>query len=160
MALMDISIISTALYTISVDFHDYRQTIWAALSYTLADISCAVFSTRLSDVFGRKTMILTSFLFFTCFSFAAGFAQTVEQLTIFRTLQGVGGTGLYALTMVICPAISPPKLLPLVVSSMGFTIAVAGVCGPVLGGVITGTTTWRWIFWLKYDESRASSLQG
>jgi MFS family permease len=51
--------------------------------------------------------------------------------------------------MVICPEIAPPKYLNLVVGLLGFTIAVAGVMGPVLGGVITGTTTWRWIFWLK-----------
>jgi len=146
---MDMSIISTSLFTISVDFADYNPTIWAALAYTLADIGCAVFFTRLSDVFGRKTMSLASFFFFTCFSLACGFAQTVEQLIIFRTLQGIGDTGLYALTMVICPEISPPKFLPLVVGILDATVAIAGVWGPVLGGVITGTTSWRWIFWLK-----------
>jgi len=80
---------------------------------------------------------------------ACGFAQTAEELIIFRILQGIGGTGLYSLTMVICPEISPPKFLPLVVGILGATVVIAGVCGPVLGGVITGTTTWRWIFWLK-----------
>jgi MFS family permease len=88
MALMDMSIISTALFTISVDFKNYRLTIWAALAYILADIGCAVFFTRLADVFGRKQILLTSFFFFTVFSLACGFSQTVEQLIIFRTLQG------------------------------------------------------------------------
>ena len=149
MALMDMSIISTALYTISVDFNNYRLTIWAALAYILADIGCAIFFTRLADVFGRKQILLTSFIFFTIFSLACGFSQTVEQLIIFRTLQGIGGTGLYSLAMVICPEISPPKYLHHVVSAIGATVAISGVMGPVLGGVITGTTTWRWIFWLK-----------
>lgn len=150
MALMDMSIISTALYTISLDFSNYDLTIWAALSYILADIGCCVFFTRLSDVFGRRQMVLTSFIFFTAFSLACGLAQTVEQLILFRALQGIGGTGLYSLCMVICPEISPPRFLPAVVGLLGATIAVAGVCGPVLGGVITGGTTWRWIFWIKY----------
>jgi MFS family permease len=149
MALMDMSIISTALYTISSDFHNYGLTIWAALSYILADIGCAVFFTRLSDVFGRRQMVLASFFFFTIFSLACGLAQSVEQLIVFRALQGIGGTGLYSLCMVICPEISPPKFLPMVVTVIGATVAIAGVCGPVLGGVITGTTTWRWIFWIK-----------
>jgi MFS family permease len=146
---MDMSIISTALFTISVDFKSYRQTIWAALAYILADLGCAVFFTRLADVFGRKQMLLASFSFFTVFSLACGFSQTVEQLIVFRTLQGIGGTGLYSLTMVISPEISPPKYLHHVVSAIGATVAVAGVMGPVLGGIITGNTTWRWIFWLK-----------
>lgn len=94
--------------------------------------------------------MLTSFLFFTVFSLACGFAQTSTQLVVFRTLQGIGGTGLYALTMVICPEISPPRFLPFVVGTLGLTAALAGVCGPVVGGVITGTTTWRWIFWIKW----------
>ena len=155
---MDLSIISTALYTISVDFQDYRMTIWAALSYILADIGCAVFFTRMSDVFGRKQMALTSFFFFTCFSLGCGFAQTVEQLILLRALQGIGGTGLYSLTMVICPEIAPPRLLPVVVSLLGCTVAVSGVCGPVLGGIITGNTTWRWIFWIKYACTSPQSL--
>ncbi|KAH6677569.1 major facilitator superfamily domain-containing protein [Halenospora varia] len=149
LTLMDMSIMSTALYTISVEFDNYNHTIWAALAYILADIGCGVCFTRLADVYGRKMMILTSFFFFTCFSLACGLAQTVEQLIIFRTLQGIGGAGLYSLTMVICPEISPPKFLPLVVGSLGAAVAVAAVCGPVLGGVITGSTTWRWIFWLN-----------
>ena len=109
---------------------------------------CRIFH-QACHVFGRRQILLTSFFFFTCFSLACGFSQTVEQLILFRTLQGIGGTGLYSLAMVICPEIAPPKYLHLVVGLLGFTIAVAGVMGPVLGGVITGTTTWRWIFWLK-----------
>ncbi|EPE31907.1 MFS general substrate transporter [Glarea lozoyensis ATCC 20868] len=149
LTLMDMSIISTALYTISLEFQNYDHTIWAALSYILADIGCGVCFTRLADVYGRKNMVLSAFFFFTCFSLGCGFAQSVEQLIIFRTLQGIGGAGLYSLTMVICPEISPPRLLHYVVGSLGATVAVAGVCGPVLGGVITGGTTWRWIFWLN-----------
>jgi MFS family permease len=102
-------------------------------------------------------MVLSAFFFFTCFSLGCGFAQSVEQLIIFRTLQGIGGAGLYSLTMVICPEISPPRLLHYVVGSLGATVAVAGVCGPVLGGVITGGTTWRWIFWLKYATASLSN---
>ena len=143
MALMDISIISTCLYTISIEFNDYRKTIWAALAYTLADIAFSVFVSRLSDVLGRKAVILISFFIFTCFSLASGLAHTAVQLIIFRTIQGVGGTGLYALTILLSRELPPAKVRPLVVSMTSMCVACAGVCGPVIGGLIVGNTTWR-----------------
>lgn len=125
---------------------------------TLIDSGCGVCFTRLADVYGRKIMVLSAFFFFACFSLGCGLAQSVEQLIIFRTFQGIGGAGLYSLTMVICPEISPSRFLHIVVGSLGATVAIAGVCGPVLGGVITGNTTWRWIFWLKYAAASPSNV--
>lgn len=67
-----------------------------------------------------------------------------------RVLQGIGGSGLYSLTFVILPEVSPPELAQATGALAGAVVAVAGVLGPVLGGVITRYTTWRWIFWIKY----------
>lgn len=84
--------------------------------------------------------MLTSFLFFTVFSLASGLSRSVEQLILFRALQGIGGTGLYSLCMVICPEISPPKFLPIVISVLEFTVATTGVCNPVLRNGYSGSS--------------------
>jgi MFS family permease len=94
-------------------------------------------------------MVLTSIIIFSAFSLGCGFSHTLNQLIVCRAFQGIGGAGMYSLTMVVFPEISPPKVLPMISGIIGMVVAVSGVCGPILGGAITGSTTWRWIFWFK-----------
>lgn len=93
--------------------------------------------------------MLAAFTVFLAFSLGCGFAQSLEQLIAFRTFQGIGGSGLYVLTMIIALELSTPKTWPLVSGLVGATIAIAGVLGPVLGGVFTERASWRWVFWVK-----------
>jgi MFS family permease len=86
---------------------------------------------------------------FLAFSIGCGFSQSLDQLIACRALQGVGGSGIYSLTMIIFPEISPPKMAKWIASLAGAVVAISGVLGPVLGGVITHYTTWRWVFWIK-----------
>lgn len=104
---------------------------------------------RLADSQGRKPVIVLSFLVFATFSLACGWSKSMTQLIIFRALQGMGGAGLYSMSMVVFPEISPPRLIPLVSTIMGAVVATAGISGPILGGVLTTDANWRWIFWLK-----------
>jgi MFS family permease len=109
----------------------------------------SVIFARLSDVTGRMGAVMLAFLIFTVFSLACGLARTLIQLIVFRALQGIGGSGLYSMTMVVFPEISPPKVYPIMSGVIGAVIAIGGVLGPVLGGLITHYSTWRWIFLLK-----------
>lgn len=110
--------------------------------------------TRISEVFNRKTAVIVSFIIFIAFSLACGWAKTMTQLIIFRTLQGAGGSGLYTLSMVILPEIAPIKLLPAISGIVGAVVAVAGVSGPIFGGLLASYSSWRWCFWMKYVSSR------
>lgn len=102
---------------------------------------------------GRRWAVVSAFSVFLIFSLACGFAQTLDQLIVFRAFQGVGGSGLYALTLILSLEISTPKTLPVISGLVGATIAVAGILGPILGGVLTERASWRWIFWIKYVSS-------
>lgn len=82
-------------------------------------------------------------------SLGCGFSRSLETLIACRAIQGIGGAGMYSLTLVVLPEISPLKMLPFISALVGLIVAIAGVLGPVLGGVISSSTTWRWIFWLK-----------
>lgn len=67
----------------------------------------------------------------------------MNQLICFRGIQGIGGAGLYSMTMVTFPEISPPSMMPVISSIVGAIVALASVCGPTLGGVLTTEASWR-----------------
>jgi len=93
--------------------------------------------------------VLSALAIFVTFSIGGGLAQSIEQLIVFRTLQGIGGAGLYALAIILLIEVSTEKLLPLTSSLIGASIAIAGVLGPVVGGLFTSYVSWRWVFWIN-----------
>ena len=149
LSLMDTAIVSTALYTISGEFGNFRISSWVILAYTLADVGSAVMIARIADVLGRKLVVVCAFIIFAAFSLACGWSKSMNQLITFRAVQGIGGAGLYSMTMVIFPEVSPPSMMPLISTILGAVVAIAGVTGPILGGVLTTDASWRWIFWIK-----------
>lgn len=149
LSLLDTSIVATALYSISTSFSAPHTTTWVALSYTLSYLSFAVPFANLSDVIGRRAAWLLAFTIFFAFSLACGFAKTLMQLVGLRAVQGVGGSGLYSLTMIIMPEIVSEDNRKWIGAVVGLVVAVAGVMGPVVGGVITRFASWRWVFWIK-----------
>jgi MFS family permease len=153
LSLLDTSIVATALYSIGKDLGDLRLVTWVALAYTLAYVGCAVPFARISDVTGRRSAFMASFIIFFAFSIGCGFSNSLPQLIACRTLQGIGGSGLYSLTMIIFPEISPPKMRKFIGAFAGMVVAISGILGPILGGIITHYATWRWVFWIKYVES-------
>ncbi len=104
---------------------------------------------RLSDALGRKTIVCTSFAIFLAASMGCAAAKSLDQLIGFRAAQGVGGAGLYSMAMITYPELSPPSKVVLVTSTLGAIVALAGVCGPVLGGLLTKYVGWRYAFWIK-----------
>lgn len=104
---------------------------------------------RVSDVVGRKAVVCMSFFLFLVASLACGFASSLEQLIGFRAAQGIGGAGLYSMAMIIYPELTPPGLVPAISAVVGLIVALAGVSGPIIGGLLTTYASWRWAFWIK-----------
>lgn len=98
----------------------------------------------IADIIGRFQAYLLALVIYLVFSIACGFAQTLNQLIAFRTLQGLGGSGLYALGVVIWPEMSTLSQKRWLGAAVGMILAVAGAVGPLLGGAITSEATWRW----------------
>lgn len=147
--LVDTSIVATSLHSIGVEFGEPQNLNWVALAYTLAYLSCAVTFTRISDIVGRRVAFMAAEVIFFAFSLGCGFAQSLTQLIIFRALQGLGGSGLYSLSMVILPELVPEDLERYMGGVIGLVLAGSGVLGPVLGGILTNYASWRWIFWVN-----------
>lgn len=149
MSMLDSSIVATSLFTIGTEFDDLERMNWIALAYTLSYLGCAAFFSRMTDVIGRRDAFLVAFVVFFAFSLGCGFAQSMDALIACRALQGVGGSGLYSVTMITLPELSPDHLRKWIASIIGIVIAMAGVLGPVLGGILTEYASWRWVFWVK-----------
>lgn len=95
-------------------------------------IGFAVIFARISDGIGRKAASIVAWVFFAAFSLGAGLSQSMTQLIAFRTLQGIGGSGLFSLCMIVLPQITPVRLWGL----MSGLVGTAFVCSYVLGNYL------------------------
>lgn len=150
LSLIDATVVATMLVDISAEYKDFKASSWVVLAYTLTEVGFAVAMARLSDCLGRKVVCISSFVIFLAASMGCGASTNLDQLIGFRAAQGVGGAGLYAIALISFPELSPPSKIVIVSSAMGAIVALAGVCGPVIGGLLTTYVGWRYVFWIKY----------
>lgn len=143
---VETSITATALVKIGIYFNDSYTANWVVLSYLLTYMGFSVIFARLSDAIGRKFAILLSWLIFGFFSLASGLSTSLTQLIIFRSFQGIGGSGLFTMAMTVAPQVTPVKYWGLLSGSLGAALACSSLIGPIAGGVITQRFGWRWIY--------------
>ncbi|KAK4178879.1 putative multidrug resistance protein [Triangularia setosa] len=145
---LDTSIVSTALFRIASEFSNTQDTPWTILSYLLTYMSFAVGFSKLSDIYGRKAILLTAWVLFTLGSVWCGWAGSMPQLIAGRAVQGVGGSGLYSLAQV-CLVEQGPARPEVVGGLVGITLSVSFVLGPIMGGGISDAWKWRGVFWVN-----------
>lgn len=133
LSMMDSSIVSTALISISYSFDNFVDVTWVVQAYLLSYMAFTVLFARVSDCIGRRNSLLVAWTIFTVFSLGCGLSKSLNTLIAFRVLQGVGGSGLYCMMMVILPDITPTKLLPLMSAMIGVCFASGAALGPILG---------------------------
>ncbi|KAK2930366.1 hypothetical protein FoTM2_010707 [Fusarium oxysporum f. sp. vasinfectum] len=146
---LETTIVSTTLDTIAKHFNDEREYSWIVTAYMVTFNGFLLLHARLSDVFGRFTVFYACLAIFALFSGVCGAAQSMTQLIVFRAFQGLGASGLFSLTMVIVPDITPDRWLGLYSGVVSSVFAFSSVLGPVLGGVLAQHSTWRWVFLLN-----------
>ncbi|KAF9999999.1 hypothetical protein BGZ80_002942 [Entomortierella chlamydospora] len=139
LASLDGTIIATALPRIASDFRAQSEMSWVATAYLLT------FS-KFSDIFGRKAMILFASVSFMVGSAGAGGARSMTMLIIFRAIQGLGGSGLLSIVLIIISDIFPLEERPKYQSIIWSVFGISSVIGPLLGGVFVQQVSWRWCF--------------
>ena len=102
----------------------------------------------MSDIFGRKSIVLLDFGLFIVFSAACGAAHTFTQLVVFRAFQGIGAAG-YTLCSIVFLELIPEEKYVKYNAAISIVYALSLSLGPVLGGVINDHSSWRWVFLLK-----------
>ncbi|KAK8112013.1 uncharacterized protein PG998_008470 [Apiospora kogelbergensis] len=137
LAALDITIVATALPTITRELGaNAAEYSWIGSSYLLASTASGPIWAKLSDVFGRKSALLTANLLF-----MAG--------SIIAALSGLGGGGLTVLVSIVIGDLFELKDRAKYYGMTGMVWAVAAALGPVLGGVFTQKLSWRWCFWIN-----------
>ena len=122
------------------------QITWVLTSFIVAQALMTPLVGWLAVRVGRRRLMLTSIVVFVAASVACGLAQNLEQMIAFRVLQGVGGASFIPLSQAILFDINPPEKHAQAMSVFGAGIVLGPIIGPALGGLITETSSWRWIF--------------
>jgi EmrB/QacA subfamily drug resistance transporter len=156
LAALDQTIVATALPTIGRQFQDVSSLSWVITAYLLASTAVAPVFGTLSDIYGRRAMIIAALSLFIAGSVLCALAPNMTVLILARGLQGLGGGGILPIVQtVISDLVSPRERGQYQAYFSGVWVA-AGIGGPVLGGVFAEHLHWSMIFWINLPLGLAS----
>src|SRR5580704_1816790 len=143
------TIVATALPTIGRAFDDFENLSWVVIAYLLTSTVVAPLYGKLSDIYGRRGMMLVALGVFMAGSVASAAAPSMIMLILGRGLQGIGGGGIVPLAQSIIADAVPPRERGAYQAYTGSVWIIAGAGGPVLGGFLAEHLHWSMIFWLN-----------
>ena len=147
MEVLDISIANVSLQHISGDLAASQdESTWVLTSYLVTNAIVLPISGWLASVIGRKRLFISCIVGFSISSLLCGLAPNLEILILFRAIQGLTGGGLQPLSQSILADSFPPKQRGMAFALFGIAVVFAPAIGPTLGGWITDTSSWRWVF--------------
>ncbi len=149
MSSMDNTIVATAMPTIVGELGGLDKFIWVTSAYMVAEMAGMPIFGKLSDMFGRKRFFMMGMVLFMFGSILCGTAQSIEQLSIYRAIQGIGGGALVPITFTIIFDIFPPEKRGKMGGLFGAVFGLSSIFGPLFGAYITDYISWHWIFYIN-----------
>ncbi|KAF0253177.1 DHA2 family efflux MFS transporter permease subunit, partial [Pseudomonas putida] len=150
MQVLDTTIANVALPTISGNLGvSYEQGTWVITSFAVSNAIALPLTGWLSRRFGEVKLFIWATLLFVLASFLCGIAQSMPELVGFRILQGVVAGPLYPMTQTLLIAVYPPAKRGMALALLAMVTVVAPIAGPILGGWITDSYSWPWIFFIN-----------
>jgi EmrB/QacA subfamily drug resistance transporter len=146
---LDQTIVGTAMPRIMADLGGFAHYTWLATSYLLTSTIALPITGKLTDMYGRKPFFIAGIAVFVLGSLLCGLSQTMTQIIIFRGLQGIGGGIMMANSFTVIGDLFPPAERGKYVGLVTAVFGVSAVIGPTLGGFITDTFSWHWIFYIN-----------
>ncbi len=153
---LDQTVVGVALPKIITDLKGNDLYTWAVAVYLLtATISGPIYG-KLSDLFGRRPIFIWAVGLFLVASVLAGLSQEMWQFILFRGLQGLGGGAVFPVALAVVADLYTPVERGKYLGFFGATFGLASVIGPFLGGLITDTVGWHWIFFVNVPVAAVS----
>jgi EmrB/QacA subfamily drug resistance transporter len=149
LAALDSTIVGTAMPKIIGDLRGMEHYSWPFTAYMLCSTLAILIFGKLSDMYGRKPIFVFGIVVFLISSALCGMSRTMGQLILFRGIQGAGGGIIISNVFIIVAELFSPVMRG---KYMGFVSSMWGlssVIGPAIGGFITDTLSWRWVFYVN-----------
>lgn len=149
MVSLDQTIVSTAMATIIKKLGGLDSFIWVYSAYMIAMVVSTPILGKLSDMYGRKRFFMLGLILFIAGSVLCGTAMSMEQLIAYRAIQGIGGGALMPIVFTIIFDLFPMEKRGKMMGLFGAVFGISSVFGPILGGAISDSMSWRWIFYIN-----------
>src|SRR6516164_4852327 len=143
------TIVAPALPAIGRSLGGIDDLSWVVTAYLLAMTVTTPLFGKLSDIYGRRALLLAAIVIFVAGSVACALAPTIWILILARALQGIGGGGLLPIAQTIIADLLSPRERPVVQGRTSIMFMTASILGPVLGGLFTDQLHWSLIFWIN-----------
>ena len=156
LAALDQTIVATALPTIGRQFQDVSSLSWVITAYLLASTAVAPVFGTLSDIYGRRAMIIAALSLFIAGSVLCALAPNMTVLILARGLQGLGGGGIMPIVQTVISDVVTPRERGQYQAYFSGVWVAAGIAGPILGGVFAEHLHWSMIFWINVPLGLAS----
>jgi EmrB/QacA subfamily drug resistance transporter len=149
LAAIDQTVVVPAVPAIAADLNGFSHLAWIVSAYLITSTSAMPIYGKLSDLYGRRAMLLPAIVLFVFASCLCALSQSLFQLIAFRALQGLGGGGLMSMAQATIADVVAPRERGRYQAYMATTWATASVSGPIVGGWITDHLSWHFIFWIN-----------
>ena len=158
LSMLDQTIVGTAMPHIIADLQGFDRIAWVTTAYLLTSTVPIPIFGKLSDLFGRKPVIMFGIVVFLAGSALSGAAQSMDQLIAFRAFQGLGAAALEPMAIAIVGDLFPPRERGKWQGVTGSVYALSAIIGPLAGGWITDNASWRWVFYINVPTGIAAML--
>jgi EmrB/QacA subfamily drug resistance transporter len=157
-AMLDQTVVSTALPRIVGDLGGVTHLSWVVTAYVLASTITTPLYGKLGDLYGRKRWLMIAIVIFLIGSALSGLSHSMDQLIMFRALQGLGAGGLMVGVIATIGDMVSPRERGQYMGYMMAAMMLAMVAGPLVGGYITDDLSWRWIFYINMPIGGAALI--
>ncbi|PVH82703.1 hypothetical protein DL98DRAFT_414561 [Cadophora sp. DSE1049] len=155
---LDTTIATTALPAITSSLNSAAGYAWIGSAYSLATAVTVPVWAKVSDIWGRKPLLLLAIAIFFLGSLLCGTARAMVWLIMARALQGVGGGGISILVSICISDSFSMRFRPVYFGIIGMTWAFASAIGPLLGGILTTKASWKWCFYINLPPTALSGM--